>query len=174
MKKHLAIMLLAALSSLSAFADPSAWAHFTGEYKVLQVADSQANAVWLNLESRDNDFCGGRIRAYVADYYNYRVDIEGSWCKQMVFGYNTSGRKHKFLITPYDQSINLIYLNSSNSAAGTWEGYGGGITISASDVRSNLYDAGSEASLNSVNAVIFTDSRDDTHQSAYEKIRLQF
>lgn len=157
------VILSALLVSVSSFAGPSSWTYFDGASRVVA-----ASTGWIQLEAKDKAYCNGRVRL-VREYYqgfDWRFDVQGSWCDTIKVGYTKSGEKfvESNVTTKFDLDFIPVRTNE------IWSGYGVAIRVA----EFALYQLNNSVSRNQISFVLYTDKRDDTKAQAYEKLTLEF
>lgn len=165
--KSCALALLSLALSASAFADNlDSWTYFNGASRTVQ-----STGGWIQLESSDKNYCNGRVRLYkddsetLANLLNpsYILEVQGSWCKVVKFGFRVDGNNYE-----QTDSTQRFALSKTDGDDDTWSGYGGDFTIP----EAALFNMSNGVSPNQMSMVLYTDSRDDTHRQAYEKLTI--
>jgi hypothetical protein len=167
MKKNFVLFAMVAMISSfgsSAFAESlDSWTYFDGASRTVQSKDG-----WIQLESKDKNYCNGRVRLQkesdsIFFGARYVLEIQGSWCKVVKFGYSVDGDRYNE--TSFTQRFALKYSNDSSAG---WVGYGGTFYIP----EASLFTMSNGVSPSQMSMVAYTDSRDDTHKRAYEKLTI--
>lgn len=157
--------ILASTSPVSHGSTISSWTHFDGASRLVS-----ANAGFIQLESSEKNYCGGRVRLTKKEsqfFYSedsYVLEIQGSWCSKLKVGFEKSG--DTLLQTEQTVKFDLDKLSGDSL---TWSGYGGTFNVPASAI----YTLGNGSSLQQISMVLYTESRDDTRSQGYEKLTIQ-
>ncbi len=138
---------------------PYKWDYYDGKDRV-----ANAREGFIQLSSEPN-YCGGRVKLSSLSYTTYRLTIEGSWCKSVRFGFIKQG--DRLVKTENAKTFNL---SKSDGSDGSWKGYGIKIDISLADLLA--YSNNEYRVNNQISFVLMTDSRDDSHKPAYEKLSI--
>ncbi len=136
---------------------PYGWTYYDGQDRVVNAGDG-----FIQL-SEGKNYCNGRVKLTRTSYTTFNLRIEGSWCKAVRFGFDKQGSR-----LVQNSAVTTIRLDYSNGSDGRWVGYGKDIQLSIADLL--LYSNNAFYVNNQISFVLMTDSRDDSHTPAYEKL----